>query len=74
LYGKGKGVPVYNETLQHKGTWAKGGEAPHNLKCKIGSGQHHFTPEEPPQYSLARPQRMPGHFQEEDTFLIPAGN
>jgi hypothetical protein len=39
-----------------------------------GSGQHHFSPGETPQYLLARPQRMPGHFEEEDTFLILAGN
>ena len=28
------------------------------------SGQHHFSLGETPQYLLARPQRMPGHFEE----------
>jgi hypothetical protein len=39
-----------------------------------GSGQLHFTPRETPQYLVARPQRMPGHSEQEETFLIPAGN
>ena len=76
MYGKSKGVPVYNETLQHEGTWV-------NMEAKLqgilsagleGSGQHHFSPGETPPYLLARPQSVPGHFEEEDTFLIPAGN
>jgi hypothetical protein len=40
----------------------------------VGSGQYHFSPGETPQYLLARPQTMPCHFEEEDTFLIFAGN
>jgi hypothetical protein len=36
-----------------------------------GNGHLHSTPRETPQYLMARPQRMPGHSEEEETFLFP---